>query len=360
VRYLERTRNTDPIYQHVILATYARNVLTPHAAATTNFVNKFLDDTAWWGLAWLEAAKYELRYRHDLNYAGTFLRLAEWDATKIADAPKRCGGVEWRLGYPPDTIANSEYAALAGGLYDFRNRPGVFADAQLAAYWLSEARSTLKWLVDSKLVDMRTGIVADTMAGSCRRPLKGPITYTEGQVAEALTQLGMATGDRTYFRQAARFLTYATSRFTELTNGVLSEPCESRRGRCETHRKKPWDVAAYKGVLMQAVDDWSTATGSSAYRGFVLAQSAAILQNDASDGGVQPGACATPHTCQFGLYWASRVAPGASVIGVTVGTQTSALDVLTAALTTTSARAPGRFRPSGRARPGRAVHRPKA
>jgi hypothetical protein len=63
LRYLERTRNTDPSYEHVILTTYARNVRRPHADASTNFVNGYLDDTAWWGLAWLEAARYEWRYR---------------------------------------------------------------------------------------------------------------------------------------------------------------------------------------------------------------------------------------------------------------------------------------------------------
>lgn len=107
VRYLERTGNTNPVYQQLILAIYSRNVLTPHADATTNFVNRFLDDTAWWGLAWLEAAKYELRYRHDLSDTATFLGLAEWDANAVADAPKRCGGIEWERGYPPDTIATA-------------------------------------------------------------------------------------------------------------------------------------------------------------------------------------------------------------------------------------------------------------
>ena len=154
MRYLEHTRNTASVYQHVIVTTYKRNVLTPHAAATTNFVNKYLDDTAWWGLAWLEAATHELRYRHDVTDAGTFVRVAEWDATAVAGAPKWCGGIQWRLGSPPDTIANAEYAALAGELYDFRNQPEIFADAPLAARWLSQARSTVKWLVDSRLVNM--------------------------------------------------------------------------------------------------------------------------------------------------------------------------------------------------------------
>jgi hypothetical protein len=336
VRYLERTRNTDPAYQHVILTTYQRNILTPHADATTNFVDKYLDDTAWWGLAWLEAAKYELQYRHDFADASTFLGLAEWDANDVAQAPKRCGGIEWKLGYPPDTIANAEYATLAAELSGFRNTPGPFADPQLAAHWLSQARGTMKWLTASKLVNLRTGTVLDRMNGRCNKFIGGPITYTEGEVSEALTQLGIALHDRSYFSQAARFLRYATGRSsTMVSDGVLQEPCESWRAVCEGSHK-PFNLTAYKGILMQAVYDWSVATGSTAYRGFLFAQASSIVTNDISDGSNRLGDCGTPHTCQFGFHWAFPLVPDASKIGVSVATQTSALDALTAVLPTKS------------------------
>jgi Glycosyl hydrolase family 76 len=339
VRYLEHTGNTDPTYQHVILATYQRNILTPHANAGKDFVDKYLDDTAWWGLAWLEAAKYELRYRHDLTDAGTFLRLAEWDGDAVANASKRCGGIEWKLGHPPDTIANAEYAALAAGLYAFRNGPGIFVDAEIAAHWLSQARSTLKWLVRSSLVNMETGTVADKLNSACDKLLGGPMTYTEGEVAEALTQLGTALHDRFYLKQAARFLRYATGPWSGMitdgsgmiTGGVLQEPCESWAVMCETRRKR-FDLPAYKGILVQAVYDWSVATGSIAYHGFLLAQASSIVNNNISDGDNRAGECRTPHTCQFGFHWALPVVPRASMIGVTAATQAGALDALTAVL----------------------------
>lgn len=332
VRYLERTGNTASIYEDVIRATYERNVLTPHAAATTNFVNKYLDDTAWWGLAWLEAARYELRYRRDLVDAETFLHLAEWDATAIADTPRSCGGVRWRLGSAPDTIANAEYTALAAELYGFRSRPGIFADPQLAARWLSEARGTLKWLIDSRLVNIGTGVVvADKLSSNCRRRLGGPMTYTEGEVADALTQLGIALHNVSYFKQAARFLSYAIRRWSPTTTRtVLSEPCERANLPCELRRRR-FNLPAYKGILVQAVDDWSLATRSHAYRSFLLAQGAAIIEHDISDGDIHAGTCATAHTCQFGFYWGLSIVPGASSLGVTVGTQTTALDALIAA-----------------------------
>lgn len=332
VRYLEHTGNTDPVYQHLILETYQRNVLTPQALASTNFVNKFLDDTAWWGLAWLEAAKYELRYRHDLADASTFLSLAEWDANAVGGAPKQCGGIAWQLGYPPDTIANAEFASLAAGLYTFLHAPGPLADPVMASQWLSQARSTVKWLVSKKLIDIHAGTVWDTLGVGCRTPLGGPITYTEGEVAEALTRLGIALHDRSYFKQADRFLRYVTSRASEmLVGGVLQERCESLPGKCGSF---PWriNLPSYKGVFVQAVSDWSVATGSHHYRRFLLAQASSILHHDVSGGVNDPGHCETAHTCRFGFYWAGPVMPRASRLGLTAAAQASALDALTAVL----------------------------
>jgi hypothetical protein len=70
-----------------------------------------MDDTGWWALAWLAAARYELIVRRDDADAIRFLAVSEWDADYIARQPRRCGGIVWRLGTPPDTVANAEYIA---------------------------------------------------------------------------------------------------------------------------------------------------------------------------------------------------------------------------------------------------------
>jgi hypothetical protein len=331
VRYLERSDDTSPVYQYVIQQTYARNVVTPHAAASTNFVNRYLDDTAWWGITWSDAARYELQYRHDPGDAGTFLRLAEWDARSVATAPRRCGGISWRIGSPPDTIANAEYAALAGGLFGLR-QAGVFANPQLAAHWLHEARATLGWLSATGLIDLRSGKVFDRLGTRCDQLVGWPITYTEGEVAEAFTLLGSGLNSRAYLQEAARFLRYATSPAAHLTRaGLLQERCEGLPGRCE-RVPDPLNLPAFKGVLMQAMADWASATGSSAFRTFVLAQTHAILANSTSDGAGHPGDCSTPHTCQFGFHWALPLMDVPSRIGLSAATQASAIAALTAAL----------------------------
>jgi len=330
VRYLERTGNTDPRYQRVLLTTYARNVTAPHAVASDDFVNKYMDDTAWWGLAWLEASKYELYYRHDLTDAKTFLDVAEWDAAYIASQPRPCGGIAWETGHPPDTITNAEFIALVAELYDYRHAPGYLHDDRRAAVWLADARAALRWLETSSLIRLKTGVVFDRLNPGCKGLDGAATTYAEGEVADALVQMGTALHDESYYRQAARFLSYTISPASGLTShGILRERCEAEKYACSDgpHRL---DWPAFKGVFMQAVADWSAATGSTAFRRFVLHQASAILDDSITDPSNKPGVCATPHTCQFGFYWTPD--PPRTSIGVTVATQASALDALTGAL----------------------------
>ena len=335
VRYLERTDDVSPVYQRVILATYSRNVLTPHASATTNFVNRYLDDTAWWGLAWLEAARYELRFRHSVSQAATFLRLSEWDARAVGDAPRRCGGISWRLGSPPDTIANAEYASLAGELFTFR-RGGVFASPALAARWLSEAQSSLAWLRAKRLIDVRAGTVYDRLGANCVQRIGWPMTYTEGEVAQALITLGSAEHLPSLLREAQRFISYTLSRASGLIrDGVLQERCEGVPKGCE-RVPNPVNLPAYKGIFVQAVSGWSAATASDAYRGFIRAQARAILANSLSDGDGSPGDCSSPSSCQFGFEWTPSLGGAPSTIGLSAASQASALDALTAALPVSS------------------------
>jgi hypothetical protein len=115
-----------------------------------------------------------------------------------------------------------------------------------------------------------------------------------------------------------------------MTAGILHERCETLPGACGSAPRRV-NLPAYKGIFVQAVADWSAATGSKAYRRFLLAQASSIVNHDISDGD-GTGSCRTPHTCQFGFHWAGPVPGHAAKIGVTASTQASALDALTAVL----------------------------
>ncbi|MBV8998615.1 MAG: hypothetical protein JO304_06120, partial [Solirubrobacterales bacterium] len=182
VRYLEATGSSDPAYQDVLDRTFELNVSLPGSRAPINFGNEYMDDTGWWGLAWTEAARYELNVRGDLKLATRYLGVAEWDENYIARAPRSCGGIVWQLGYPSDTISNAEFAALSAELYAMRHAAGPFHDAAKAARWFREARWALVYMRSRRLVFLRSGTVHDGLTRSCR-PAAGPLTYTEGEVA---------------------------------------------------------------------------------------------------------------------------------------------------------------------------------
>jgi hypothetical protein len=333
MRYLEVTHNTDPGFQTILMRIYERERTKPFAIAGKNFANLFGDDTAWWGLAWLEASKYELNIRHDVATARTFLGLAQYDAHALATREKMCGGVEWKIGYPPDTITGAEYASLVGELYSYMRAPGPLQDTAGAAQWLTQARDTIAWLERTHLIDIKTGRVRDALQVGCKQTLGGPLTYSEGQVAAALIDLGTALHDRAYYRQANNFLRYTLSEqagFVNRNTGILQEKCERDSTAC-TADKQYLDILSWKGILMQALQDYRAATGSTEYDPFVLRQAHAIVRNSIRQPNGSPGRCDTAPNCQFVFYWNWPLSPVRSGF-VNQATQMDAIDALTAAL----------------------------
>jgi hypothetical protein len=330
VRYAERTDDLDPAVQNVLRRTYQLNEWRFTVTQRPNFTNQFLDDTAWWGQAWLAASQYELSYRHDRASASRFLTVAEADASYILKQPRPCGGLAWQIGWAPGTITNAEFVALAAGLASYRQKRGIFYEPQRAAAWLSAARGALKWLERSRLIDLNRGeVVKDRMRTvACHSMVGGPVSYTQAEVAEGMVQLGKALRDSSYYEQAARFLRYVVNPAHGFVSaGVLQDHCEPVSPNCAGNPQR-LDVTAFKGIVTQALADWSAATGSQEFEGFLHAQATAVLTNDVWGATAQSPGCRSPHTCQFGLSWARPVSP----MLVTDGTQGSALSALTAAL----------------------------
>jgi hypothetical protein len=336
VRYLEQTHNTSPAYEHVIERTFQLNVRRPHSNMPVNFANEFMDDTAWWGLAWLEAARYELNIRHDLSEATRFLSVAEWDANYMWNTPRPCHtqGIEWQRQRPADTITNAEFATLVGALAQVRNQQGPWFDPALAHKWVGEAWQILWWLQHSRLINVRTGHVYNGYNWHCHLE-GGSLTYTEGQTADALVQMGLATGQQAYFDEAQRFIAYALSPATGmLDHGVLQEPCEAQARRCFGGPRLS-DSTVWKGIFVDAVADWRAATHSTAFDSFLAKQAQAVIANAASDGR-QLSHCQSAHDCQFSFYWARPIPPEASHLPVGPGSQEAGLSALTDALSASS------------------------
>jgi hypothetical protein len=331
VRYLQATGSTSETFQRALDRIFALNVLLPGSKAPVNFGNRYLDDTGWWGLTWLAAARYELDVRGDQSRARQYLRVAEWDARYIKRAPRVCGGISWRIGTPPDTISNAEYVALAAELSSFRRAAGTFQDGAKAERWLTDARAGMGWLDASGLIDPQTGGVSDTLGEDCL-PQGPATTYSEGEVADALIGLGAAEGRPADFQAAGAFIDYTLGPASGMTSpgGVLQESCETEAMRC--HGPQQFNVSSFKGLFAQAVADYDQATHTDTYHAWLQAQAQAILSHDTFNMAEQPAHCRTPRSCQFGFYWSRAVDQINAPVPLTIATQTSALQALTSAL----------------------------
>ena len=349
-RYGQRTAQLATQINQVLTRTYQAN---DHS----NFTNGYTDDTAWWGLGWLSAAQYELSVRGDQSDAGRFLTVAEADASYIAHQAKVCGGIPWSLNpaSPPHTISQTTFIALAAGLARFLQASGPFHNATQASAWLSDAQAAWNWLASSGLVNATTGEVTYDSIGStsnCSSFAGGPVTYTQGEVADALVELGSASGNSAYYGAAGGFLNWAINpgspAFSPFVcdsadnNGSSSVPgcaegflmlqdrCEINSVNCSANSNQA-DVAAYKGLFMQDMTDYASVTGNPQFHTFVQDQPMAIIDNKDWYGATQSPAgsplCSSPKACQFGRSWA-RIEP----LQLTEGTQESALSAFTAAL----------------------------
>ena len=322
-RYGERTRDQANAINRVLVQTYRRSVRSS-PTGSPNFIDNYSDDTAWWGMAWLAAAEWELNYRHNETNAAHFLAVAEADAAYINQLPRPCGGIQWSPKNAPHTISQAGFITLTAALARFRSTSGPFYDSNMAAQWLADAQAAWNWLQNSGLVNMSTGRVTFDSIGStsnCQDFVGGPVTYTEGEVADALVELGLALNDPSYFGQAQTFLQYTLGDSQFMDNGVLQNRCEALSANCQGSPEQ-LNSTAFKGIFMWAVGDWTAATGSSAFSSFEQAQATAIAGNAIFDGAaVQQSGCASATTCQLAFSWARLISPPL----ITDATQSSAL-----------------------------------
>ena len=330
VDYLTTAKDTQPAYQRLLADVYSSNVSRPGSLEPRLFENKYMDDTAWWGLAWADAARYELTVAHDSAAASRYARAAETIASYIHDQPHLCrsGGIDFERGHTPNTLTNAQFIALTAELARLRDTPGPLRDARKGRAWLADADSILSWLQSSGLVNMTQGTVRYGYDSSCHA-YGAAQTNSEGEMAEALVALGQAAHRPPLVNAAAVFLDRVMSPgLGMLSGGVLQEPCESRRGACSGDS---YNITVFKGVLDRAVRDWSEATGSAAFEWFLAAQAGAVIAHAASNG-EKATRCQTPRSCVLGMYWARRISPARQPKLPNAGSQAAGLEALTSAL----------------------------
>lgn len=252
-------------YRYVMANTFDKN-------SRGNFTNDYLDDTGWWGLAWVRA--------FDLTGEQRYLDMARRDAEHMwRYKDDRCGGgVWWKTDKRyKNAITNELFIKLAASLH---NRMG--GDTT----WLSRADEVWRWFDRSGMINGES-LVNDGLDDACRNNGQTTWTYNQGVILGGLVELSQAKNDLTLLERA-RVLAKASSTNGGLNpNGILREPCESNADSCDR------DGPSFKGIYMRNLGELERVLADRPFGSYIAQQAAAIVRGRNS-------------LDQYGVHWGSQ------------------------------------------------------
>lgn len=274
-----------PSYKYAISTTYADQ-------GGGNFTNSYMDDTGWWGLAWLDAyaltgdSRYLATARTDADYMASY-----WDST--------CGGGVWwntSKGYK-NAITNELYLELNARLHNYL--PGDTT-------YLGRAQQEWSWFSASGMINGSHLINDGLDTSSCQNNNQVTWTYNQGVVLGGLAELYDATGQSSLLDAAQQIANAATSSTYLNPGGILREPCEG--GDCGG------DGPSFKGAFVRGLGRLNAAVASHPYTAYLQKQANSAYGADRNTLDI------------YGLHWAG---PWDTQQGAR---QQSALDLMNAAV----------------------------
>jgi predicted alpha-1,6-mannanase (GH76 family) len=263
-----------------------------------NFENTYMDDTGWWGVAWLQAyqmtgnTQYLQMAKTDANY----IHQKGWDTT--------CGGGLWWNTSKPykNAIPNELFLELTAGLHN-----AIPGDTT----YLGWANAEWNWFSTKSHLINGNGMVSDQLTNPGCAPTGTTWTYDQGVILAGLTELYKATGKSSLLSTAQGIADAAILNLNLNGSGVLNEPCTTC-GR---------DLQSFKGIFVRGLKELSNALNTQWYASFFENQVNSIIPNDTNSG----------H--QMGFLWQGPVSdPNSFNNGITSYSQASAEDALVAGL----------------------------
>ncbi len=256
-------------YRYAIAQTYDRQV----NQRLGHFRTEYLDDTGWWGLAWVRA--------YDLTGDARYLTTARVDADHMhAYWDSRCGGgTYWRNDRTvKNAITNSLYIQLNAELA--QRIPGDTA-------YRARAQAGWAWFQSVGLVNGQNLVNDGVNLSTCRNNGDVTWTYNQGTLINALVQLNRLTGDANALAQARRTADAMVNSSYLAPNGILREVNEVG---CSG------DGASFKGPAVRGLGVLNAVTGG-AYTAHLRrwADSAYANNRNALD--------------QYGSHWAGPFVP---------------------------------------------------
>lgn len=252
----------DSTYAYAIGLIYQDN-------GGANFTDSYIDDTGWWGLAWLRA------YQYTGNSA--YLQTAEYDANYMDqywDTGTCGGGVWWSTAKTAKTaIANELFLELNAALHN-----SIPSDTT----YLARAQQEWNWFSGTGMINSQSLVNDGLNLSTCKNNGATTFTYNQGVILTGLSQLNLASPSGSLLTTANAIANAATTHLTG--NGVLVDPCEPNG--CGN------DGYSFKGVFVRDLAEFARTTNTSAYNQFLKAQTSSVLADDTDGDG------------QSGLQWA--------------------------------------------------------
>jgi predicted alpha-1,6-mannanase (GH76 family) len=223
-----------------------------------DFISRSIDDSAWWGIAWVAAYDRTGEQRY-ISMATTIANYLQqyWDTGT-------CGGGVWwdRERTYKNAVTNGLYLRLAASIH--RRTPGD-------TVWLQRTRTAAAWYLNSGLVNS-ANLVNDGLTADCRNNGQTVWTYNQGLAIGGLVEAWRATGDTALLGAARRLGDAAMTGLTR--NGILTESCDVGQNTCDDNQKQ------FKGIFSRYFAELATATGTPAYQSFAQRQADSIWSQD--------------------------------------------------------------------------------
>jgi Glycosyl hydrolase family 76 len=273
-------------YRYAIASTYDKQI----NARQGQFRNEFLDDTGWWGLAWVAA--------YDVTGDSRYLNTARADADWMHSYwDTRCGGgVYWKTDRTvKNAIPNSLYIQLNAALSRRIGGDTVYRQRAQAGW---------SWFAGTGMLNGQNLVNDGLNLSTCKNNGDVTWTYNQGALINALVELNRLTGDAAALATARRIGDAMTASSYLSPGGILREPNEP--DACGG------DGVSFKGAAIRGLGVLSTATGG-AYNAYLQRNADAAYANDRDS------------LDSYGSHWAGPFR------GTNHGCQHSALDLLNAA-----------------------------
>lgn len=256
-----------------------------------NFTNEYIDDTLWWGLAWIRA--------YDLTGNSKYLEMAKITSDySYSYKDEICnGGLWWTVDKTyKNAITNELFIKLAASLH---NRiPGDMK-------YLQQAIEIWNWFRNSTMINVDNLINDGLTTEGCRNNGQTTWTYNQGVILGGLLELYKATANWNFIEEAVKIAdAVLASNYLNDANGVLREPCEANSD-CGG------DGPSFKGIFMRNLGELDKELNGR-YLTYIVRQGDAVYMNTRNS------------LDQYGLRW------GGPFDFTTAATQHSAFEAIIA------------------------------